>query len=288
MADDVRLGVVGGGLMGSGIAEVAARAGVDVIVAEVDQGACEAARSRIERSMDRAVERGKASAEERDRALGHLRFSADLDDLADRTHVIEAIVEDEDAKTELFGHLDRVVDAADAVLGTNTSSIPVTRLATATSRPGAVIGIHFFNPVPVLPLVELVATELTDTGTRERARALAEEVLGKQAIWCPDRAGFVATLLSVLSLLSALPPPEAGVASPEDIDAGMVLGCNHPIGPLALTDLVGLDTALAVAETLYEEFRDATFAPPVLLRRKVEAGLLGRKTGRGFYEYDRR
>lgn len=287
MGEDVRLGVVGGGLMGSGIAEVAARAGVDVVVVEADVDAAAAAERRIGRSMTRAVERGKLEAADRDAALARLRYTTDLADLADRDHVVEAIVEDEAAKTGLFGRLDEIAPA-DALLATNTSSIPVTRIARATSRPDSVIGVHFFNPVPVMPLVELVPTELTSQATKDRARLFAEGTLGKTAIWSPDRAGFVVNALLIPFMLSAIRMVESGVATAEDVDDGMVLGCNHPIGPLALADLVGLDTTLAVAETLHDEFREPHYAPPVLLRRKVEAGLLGRKSGRGFYQYEDR
>ncbi len=285
MSDDVRLGIVGGGQMGGGIAEVAARAGVDVRIAEASDALAEQARTRIDRSLDKAVERGKSTSEERDGARERLSYTSELSDLSDRTHVIEAAVENEGVKRDLFTRLDEIVTAQDAVLATNTSSIPVTRLAGATTRPGAVIGIHFFNPVQVMRLVELIPTELTSDETRERARALAQSVLGKEPIWAPDRAGFVVNALLVPFLLSAIRMLESGVASAEDIDHGMVAGCNHPIGPLALTDLIGLDTTLFIAETLSEEYREPQYTPPVLLRRKVEAGLLGRKSGRGFYDY---
>lgn len=285
MGEDVRLGVVGGGLMGAGIAEVAVRAGVNVVVVEATEDAATAAGGRIARSVAKAVERGKIEQVEHDTALARLRVTTDLGALGDCNHVVEAIVEDETAKTGLFRRLDDIAPA-DALLATNTSSIPVTRLARATSRPGSVMGVHFFNPVPVLPLVELIPTELTDETTKDRARAFVEDTLGKTAIWCPDRAGFVVNALLIPFMLSAIRMVESGVATAEDVDKGMVLGCNHPMGPLALADLVGLDTTLAVAETLHDEFREPHYAPPVLLRRKVEAGLLGRKTGRGFYEYE--
>lgn len=284
-AQEVRLGVVGGGQMGAGIAEVAARAGVDVVVCEAEVSLADRALERITASLRKAVERGKLDEAAVTAAQERLLTTADLDALHDRTHVIEAIVEDEDAKRALFARIDDVVASGEAVLATNTSSIPVTRLARATRRPHAVVGIHFFNPVPVLPLVELIPTVLTDAVTRQRAQSLAEEVLGKRAIWCPDRAGFVVNALLVPFLLSAIRMLENGVASAEDIDTGMVAGCNHPMGPLALTDLVGLDTTLAVAETLFAEFREPHYAPPVLLRRKVEAGHVGRKAGQGFFTY---
>lgn len=282
-----RVGVVGCGLMGSGIAEVCARAGLDVLVREVDAGAAEAGRSRLVASLDRGLAAGKLTEEQRDGALAALRITTDLDDLADRELVIEAVVEDEAMKVDIFGRLDRIVTAPDAILASNTSSIPVIRLAAATGRPEQVIGIHFFNPVPVLRLVELVTSLLTSDETAARAAAFATDGLGKRVIRSKDRAGFVVNALLVPYLLSAIRMVESGFATADDVDTGMVEGCNHPMGPLRLTDLIGLDTALAVAESLYAEFREPHYAPPPLLSRMVTAGLLGRKSGRGFYEYGR-
>jgi 3-hydroxybutyryl-CoA dehydrogenase len=280
-----RVGVVGCGLMGSGIAEVCARAGRDVVVREIDPPTAQAARRNIEKSLERASKRGKLSVEEAEAALGRIRFSDDYADFRDRQIVIEAIVESEPEKLEVFRSLDEVVAAEDAILASNTSSIPVMKLAMATRRPHAVCGLHFFNPVPVLELVELVVSLLTSEETAERAAAFANGVLGKHVIRAKDRAGFIVNQLLIPYLLSAIRMVESGFATPEDIDTGMVKGCNHPMGPLALLDLIGLDTTLAVAESLYEEFREQLYAPPPLLSRMVEAGLLGRKKGRGFFDY---
>ncbi len=282
-----RVGVVGCGLMGSGIAEVCARAGLDVIVREVDASAAEAGRARLVKSLDRGLSAGKLSEEARDEALGRLAFTTDLGDLADRDLVIEAVVEDEAMKVAIFRELDRFVTGASAVLASNTSSIPIMKLGTATQRPEQVIGIHFFNPVPVLRLVELVTSLMTSDDTAGRSSAFATDVLNKRVIRSKDRAGFVVNALLIPYLLSAIRMMESGFASAEDIDTGMVEGCSHPMGPLRLTDLIGLDTTLAVAESLYEEFKEPLYAPPPLLSRMVDAGLLGRKTGRGFYEYAR-
>ncbi|MEZ0578388.1 3-hydroxybutyryl-CoA dehydrogenase [Nocardioides sp. MH1] len=276
------IGVVGGGLMGSGIAEVCARAGRDVIIVEANDPAAEAARSRIEKSLRRAAERGKL--DDPDAVLARIRFVTDLEELADRDLVVEAIVEAEEAKVELFAQLDKIV-GPDAVLASNTSSIPIMKLAVATQRPQQVLGIHFFNPVPVLRLVELVPSLMTSEETTARSRAFVEEGLGKQAILCQDRAGFVVNALLIPFILSAIRMMESGFATAEDIDHGLVLGAAHPQGPLALADLIGLDTTKAVAESLYEEFKEPLYAPPPLLQRMVSAGLLGRKTGRGFYTY---
>jgi 3-hydroxybutyryl-CoA dehydrogenase len=283
-----RVGVVGAGLMGSGIAEVSARAGMDVVVVEATSAAAEAGRARIESSLERAAKAGKLAAEDVAGVLDRLRITADLDQLADRQLVVEAIIEDETAKTNLFESIDKVVTGDDAILASNTSSIPIMKLAMATTRPESVIGIHFFNPVPVLQLVELVTSLHTSDETERRARAFAGEQLGKRVIKSQDRAGFIVNALLIPYILSAIRMFESGFASKEDIDQGMVTGCAHPMGPLALADLIGLDTTKAVAESLYDEFREQLYAPPPLLARMVEAGLLGRKTGRGFYDYGSR
>jgi 3-hydroxybutyryl-CoA dehydrogenase len=271
--------------MGSGIAEVCARAGCDVVVREIDPPTANAAQQNIEKSLQRAAKRGKLSAEEVEAALGRIRFSDDYADFGDRQIAIEAIVESEPEKLEVFASLDEVVAAEDAILASNTSSIPVMKLAMATRRPHAVCGLHFFNPVPVLELVELVVSLLTSEETAERAAAFATDVLGKHVVRAKDRAGFIVNQLLIPYLLSAIRMVESGFATHEDIDTGMMKGCNHPMGPLALLDLIGLDTTLAVADSLYEEFREQLYAPPPLLSRMVEAGLLGRKTGRGFFDY---
>ncbi|HET7405568.1 MAG TPA: 3-hydroxybutyryl-CoA dehydrogenase [Mycobacteriales bacterium] len=281
----MQAGVVGGGIMGAGIAEVVAVAGNDVTVVESTEAFAEAARGRIDTSLQRAVKAGRATEEQAQAALARISLVTDLDALADRELVIEAVPEDERIKTELFARLDAIVRPG-VVLATNTSSIPITRIAAATGRPDRVVGIHFFNPVPVLPLVEIVAGPLTGAHTVEEAEEFARS-LGKRTIRAKDRAGFVVNALLVPYLLSAIRMVEAGHATPEDIDAGMVAGANHPMGPLALTDLIGLDTTAAVAESMYAEFKEPLYAPPPLLRRMVEAGLLGRKSGRGFFSYDR-
>jgi 3-hydroxybutyryl-CoA dehydrogenase len=280
-----RVGVVGGGLMGAGIAEVSARAGLDVVVMETDRRALDVARERLVRSLDQAVHRGKLSVEDRDLVIRRLRFTLDAVDLGDRQLVVEAVPEIESLKLDVFRMLDKVVEAPDALLASNTSSIPIMKLAMATSRPEQVIGIHFFNPVPVLPLVELVPSLLTSPGTLRRATAFADGSLGKQVIRSQDRAGFIVNALLIPYLLSAVRMLESGFATAADIDAGMVQGCAHPMGPLALSDLIGLDTVMAVALSMYEEFKEPLFAAPPMLSRMVDAGLLGRKSGRGFFDY---
>ena len=282
-----RVGVIGCGLMGSGIAEVCARAGLDVMVREVDAAAAEAGRQRLVTSLDRGVTAGKLTEPERDEALARLSFATAIDDLADRQMVVEAVVEDEAMKVDIFRELDRVLVDDSAILASNTSSIPIMKLGTVTARPEQVIGVHFFNPVPVLRLVEIVTSLMTGPETTARAEAFATESLDKRVIRSQDRAGFVVNALLIPYLLSAIRMMESGFASRDDIDVGMVEGCSHPMGPLRLTDLIGLDTTLAVAESLYEEFKEPLYAPPPLLSRMVDAGLLGRKAGRGFYEYRR-
>jgi 3-hydroxybutyryl-CoA dehydrogenase len=280
-----RVGVVGSGLMGSGIAEVCARAGLDVSVTEVDAAAAEGGQRRIAKSLERAVSSGKLTADERDAALARISITTDIGDLADRQLVVEAVVEDEQTKVDVFRRLDKVVEADDAVLASNTSSIPIMKLGIATERPEQVIGIHFFNPVPVLRLVELVVSLMTSPETIATAHDFTTNTLNKRVIRSQDRAGFVVNALLIPYLLSAIRMMESGFATADDIDTGMVEGCNHPMGPLHLADLIGLDTTLAVAESLYEEFKEPLYAPPPMLSRMVEAGLLGRKTGRGFYDY---
>ena len=282
-ASVTRVGVVGCGLMGAGIAEVTARAGLDVVVAESSDAAASSGLARLEQSLTRAESKGKI--ESAAAVLDRVRMVTELDELADRDLVVEAIVEDESAKTGLFARLDEIVASPDAILASNTSSIPIMKLGVVTGRPAQVIGVHFFNPVPVLPLVELVPSLLTSPETTSRARAFVETALGKQAIDSQDRAGFVVNALLVPFVLSAIRMLESGFATAEDIDRGLVLGAAHPQGPLALADLIGLDTTKAVAESLYEEFKEPLYAAPPLLNRMVDAGLLGRKTGRGFYTY---
>ncbi|GGO54127.1 3-hydroxybutyryl-CoA dehydrogenase [Streptomyces lasiicapitis] len=282
-----RIGVVGGGQMGAGIAEVCARAGLDTVVCEADAVAARAARERIAVSLERAVQRGKLDRISAEDALARMVFTGSLDDLADRQLVVEAVVENTAAKTEVFAALDKIVEDPGAILATNTSSIPVMRLGMATGRADRVLGLHFFNPVPVLPLVEVVSSLHTDPETVSVIEDFATHTLGKTVVRSQDRAGFVVNALLVPYLLSAIRMAESGFATATDVDAGMELGCAHPMGPLKLADLIGLDTVASIAESLYEEFKEPLYAPPPLLQRMVEAGLLGRKSGRGFHTYDR-
>ncbi|NKQ59093.1 3-hydroxybutyryl-CoA dehydrogenase [Amycolatopsis sp. K13G38] len=286
MTDISRVGVIGAGLMGSGIAEVHARAGADVVITEVSQPALDAGQARIEKSLQRGVRSGKLTEEDAAAALNRLTFTTDLESFADRDLVIEAVIEQEQAKLEVFRSLDKVVERADAIFASNTSSIPIMKLGMATNRPKQVIGIHFFNPVPVLPLVELVPSLLTSEETIKRADEHATGMLGKTVIRSQDRAGFIVNSLLVPYLLSAIRMIESGFASAEDIDRGMELGTAHPMGPLRLSDLIGLDTIKAIAESMYDEFKEPLYSPPPLLLRMVDAGLLGKKSGRGFYSYE--
>ncbi|WP_317891383.1 3-hydroxybutyryl-CoA dehydrogenase [Saccharopolyspora pogona] len=281
-----RLGVIGGGQMGGGIAEVGARAGIDVIVCEVNAEAARAGRAKLWKSLNRAVQKGKLTEAERDETQSRLHFTTTLADLDDRDMVIEAIAEDEGLKLELFAELDKVVTDPEAILASNTSSIPIAKLAAATKRPQQVLGVHFFNPVPVLKLVELVPSLLTSEETVERAAAFATEQLGKETVRAKDRSGFIVNALLVPYLLSAIRMLEGGFAGAEDIDKGMVLGCAHPMGPLRLSDLVGLDTLKAIADSLYAEYAEPTYAAPPLLQRMLDAGLKGKKSGKGFYTYE--
>jgi len=282
-----RVGVVGCGQMGAGIAEVCARAGMDVMVHEIDADSAERGRTRLLGSFDKAVARSKMTEEERDETISRLTFTTDLADMADRRMVIEAVIEDEKLKTDVFTTLDKVVTADDAILASNTSSIPIMKLGIATQRPENVVGIHFFNPVPVLKLVELVTSLMTSDETVARAESFAGQALMKIVIRSQDRAGFVVNALLIPYILSAIRMMESGFATAIDIDNGMVEGCNHPMGPLALADLIGLDTVQAVAESMYSEFKEPLYASPAMLSRMVEAGLMGRKSGRGFYDYAR-
>ncbi|WP_369165826.1 3-hydroxybutyryl-CoA dehydrogenase [Streptomyces sp. AFD10] len=282
-----RVGVVGGGRMGAGIAEVCARAGLDTIVCEADRAAADRARERVAVSLERAVQRGKLDRLSAEDALGRLTFTGSLDDLADRRLVVEAVIEDAAAKTEVFTALDKIVEDPEAILATNTSAIPVMRLGMATQRADRVLGLHFFNPVPVLPLVEVVTSLHTSAETLTAAEEFATTALGKTVVRSRDRAGFVVNALLIPYLLSAIRMAESGFATAADVDAGMELGCAHPMGPLKLADLIGLDTVASIAASLYDEFKEPLYAPPPLLLRMVEAGLLGRKAGRGFHTYDR-
>ncbi|WP_406209456.1 3-hydroxybutyryl-CoA dehydrogenase [Kitasatospora sp. NBC_01560] len=285
MNDIRRVAVVGAGQMGAGIAEVFARAGLDTVVCENGSAALRAARSRIDRSLHHAVQRGRLGEQQRTDAWAHLLFADDLEALADRQLVVEAVVEAEGVKTEVLRALDKILVSEEAVLATNTSAIPITRLGIATGRATHLLGLHFFNPAPVMPLVELVPSLHTDPAVLDRVETFTRDVLGKHVVRSRDRAGFVVNALLIPYLLSAIRMAEAGHAGVEDIDAGMVHGCAHPMGPLALADLIGLDTVQAIAESLYDEYKEPLYAPPPLLARMVEAGLLGRKSGRGFHAH---
>jgi len=273
--------------MGSGIAEVLARAGLDVVVRDISEDAIAAGRARVEKSLGRGVDRGKLSAEERDAAVARLHYTVDLADFADRQLVIEAASENEEIKKSIFAELDAVVTDPQAILASNTSSMPIIRFARSTGRPERVLGIHFFNPAPVQPLVELVVSELTDSQVVDAIDAFATDVLKKVTIRAQDRPGFVVNALLIPFLFSAIRMLESGQATKEDIDTGMVNGCAHPMGPISLADRVGLDTCLFVGQSIYEETGDPAAKPPVLLSRMVDAGLLGTKSGRGFYDYSR-
>lgn len=278
-----KVGVVGCGLMGSGIAEVAAKAGHDVVVREIHEDALEAGRRRIEKSLGRAVEKGKLTEEDRESVLSRLTFTTELDDLADRDLIIEAIVEAMEAKHELFSYLDGV--AGDhAIFASNTSSLTVTDMAAATTRPDRFVGLHFFNPVPVMKLVEVVRTIVTSDETFDAAFAFARG-LGKEPIAAKDNSGFVVNLLLVPYMLDAIRQLERGVASITDIDKAMTLGCGYPMGPFVLGDFVGLDTLEKIAEIMYEEYREERYAPPPLLKRLIAMGRFGRKSGAGFYDW---
>jgi len=279
-----RVGVVGCGLMGSGIAEVVARAGLEVTVTEGSPALAEAGMARVAASLKRALTSGRLSEADHDATWQRMAFGHDLDALADCDLVVEAVAEHEPTKIDVFGRLDALCKPS-TVLASNTSSIPIMKLARATKREAQVIGIHFFNPVPVLPLVELVTSLLTSPQTATDMEQFATERLNKTVIRSRDRAGFIVNALLIPYILAAIRMLESGFATADDIDTGMVKGCAHPMGPLRLADLIGLDTVRAVAESLYDEFKEQLYTPPSLLLRMVEAGLLGRKAGRGFYEY---
>jgi len=283
-AEDVRkVGVVGCGVMGAGIVEVCARAGLDVLYVEAGPDLVERGRNRIEASTLRAVERGKLDEKQRTQELARIAGTTTIDDLADRDLVIEAATEHLDTKRDVFRRLDEIV-GPDVVLASNTSSIPIVDLAATTKRSEQVVGLHFFNPVPVMGLIEVVKAITTSDETVEFARAFGA-VLGKTTVLSKDRAGFIVNMLLIPYLNGAVRMLDEGFATREDIDAAITLGLGHPMGPLRLLDLIGLDTALFVANVLFDEFREPLLAPPPLLKRMVTAGRLGRKSGRGFYEY---
>ena len=276
--------VVGGGLMGAGIAEVSAVAGLPVVVRDLSQF-LDGARGRVEKSLAGAVKGGKMDQAKRDEVLARITFTPDLKDLAGADIVIEAVPEVLDLKVSLIKELDELV-GADTVIATNTSSIPIAELAGKVQHPGRVVGVHFFSPVPLMKLVEVVVALDTDPETAETAFAFAEK-LGKHPIRTKDRSGFIVNFLLIGYVNAAIRMYEEGFASREDIDNGMRLGAGHPMGPLTLADMIGLDVLYAVCDSLYEEFKRDEYAPPPLLRRMIDAGRLGRKSGRGFYEYAR-
>ena len=277
------VGVVGAGFMGSGIAESVARAGTRVRLYEQDERALDRSRERIDASVGKAVARGKLSEDEAAALIGRIDWTTDLDALADAQIAIEAVTEDEAIKREVFAQLDGILDG-DALLASNTSSIPIAQLAAVTRRPDRVLGLHFFSPVPVMKLVEVVVALETSEEKVQRAEAFVAAI-GKRAVRTKDRSGFVVNMLLVPYLMAAVRMYEEGFDSAEDIDAAMQLGAGHPMGPLTLADFIGLDVLYAVCNSLYEEFKRDEYAPPPLLKRMVAAGRLGRKSGRGFYEY---
>jgi 3-hydroxybutyryl-CoA dehydrogenase len=278
-----KLGIVGFGQMGSGIAQVSAAAGYQVVAADAKDEYLKKGLSRIEGLLNKAIEKGKATEDEKKKILGNITTTTDLGAFADCDLVIEAIVENLDPKIQVFETLDRVCKPT-TIFASNTSSLSITDMAVVTSRRGQFVGLHFFNPVPVMKLVEVVRTIMTDDETFNTAVAFAESV-GKTVVRAKDTCGFVTNLLLIPYLIDAIRWYENGLATKEDIDNGMKLGCAHPMGPLELTDFIGLDTTLYIAEIMFEEFREPRYAPPPLLKRMVKAGYLGRKSGRGFYEY---
>jgi 3-hydroxybutyryl-CoA dehydrogenase len=279
-----RIGVVGAGFMGSGIAESCAVAGVDVTAFEPEQAPLDRSRGRLEQSISRAVARGKLSRDEADAVVGRIAYTTDMGDLDGVDAVIEAVVEDPRVKGKLFEQLDKQLPDA-RFLASNTSSIPIAEVAAWTQRPDRVVGLHFFSPVPVMKLVEVVVALDTSEQTVQTAHGFAQAI-GKQPIKTKDRSGFIVNMLLVPYLMAAVRMFEDGFASREDIDEGMVLGCGHPMGPLALCDFIGLDVLYAVCDSLYEEFKRPEYAPPPLLKRMVVSGHHGRKVGRGFYDYE--
>lgn len=279
-----RVGILGFGLMGRGIAEVSALAGLSVTVREVNEAALATGRDALERSLDKSVKRGKIEPENATAALARVRGTTVATDLGDCDLVIEAIIENLDAKVGAYIELEEVL-AEHAILATNTSSLTVTQLAAATQRPDRFLGLHFFNPVPAMGLVEVIGTLMASEESINRARGFVKAI-GKESIVCRDNSGFIVNRLLVPYLLDCIRAHENGVGSLEDIDRGMQLGSGHPMGPFALLDFIGLDTTLSIAEIMFEEYRETRFAPPPLLKQMVLAGRLGRKSGQGFYDYE--
>ena len=283
MKEIKKVGVLGGGLMGSGIAQVSAAAGFPTMVREVSESLCAKSRQSIEKSLAKGIERGKTTEAERDRTLTNLRFVTDLTQLAESDLFIEAVVEDLAVKNSLWSQLDGIAKP-EAIFASNTSSLTIIAMATASGRPDRMLGLHFFNPVPLMKLVEVVRTITTSEETEQRALDFVR-ALGKEPIRAKDSSGFVVNLLLIPYMLDAINALESNVASVEDIDKGMQLGAGHPMGPFTLLDFVGLDTACKIAEIMFAEYRDKRYAPPPLLKRMVLAGMLGKKSGKGFYDY---
>ena len=278
-----KVGVLGGGLMGSGIAQVSAAAGFPTTVREISEALCAKSRQSIEKTLAKGIERGKVSEGERDKALANLRFVTDLKDLADSDLFIEAVVEDLEVKNTLWSQLDKI-GRPEAIFASNTSSLTIIAMAAASGRPDRMLGLHFFNPVPLMKLVEVVRTITTSDETEQRAMDFVR-ALGKEPIRAKDSSGFIVNLLLVPYMIDAIKALESNVGSVEDIDKGMQLGAGHPMGPFTLIDFVGLDTVYKIAEIMFTEYRESRYAPPPLLRRMVLAGMLGKKSGKGFYDY---
>ncbi|GBD31733.1 MAG: 3-hydroxybutyryl-CoA dehydrogenase [Gemmatimonadales bacterium] len=283
MAEIKTVGVLGCGLMGSGIAQVCAQAGYRTIVREVSDALNQKGKANIIASLDKLVQKGKLDGGTREQILNRLQFTTDLKELAPCDLVIEAVTEDLELKNSLWKELDGLC-GPQTIFASNTSSLTIAAMAAVTSRGDRFVGLHFFNPVPVMKLVEVVRTVTTSQATFEQAMAFARS-LGKEPIAAKDSSGFIVNLLLVPYLLDAIRALERGVGSVEDIDKGMTLGCGHPMGPFTLLDFVGLDTTYKIAEIMFNEYREARYAPPPLLRRMVLTGMYGRKTGRGFYDY---
>lgn len=279
------VGLVGGGQMGAGIAELAAKAGCKVIVREINAEAVEGAEKRLSGSFGKALDRGKIEQDAHDAAIANLSYTTDLADLADCDLVVEAVVESPQVKHEIFQALDEVCTKPEAIFASNTSSIPIASIAVSTKRPENVVGLHFFNPAPVMKLVEVIPSILTSDDVVDRVRTFAADRLDKEPVMAPDRSGFIVNFLLVPYLVAAIRMLGDGHATVEDIDNGMKLGCGHPMGPLTLSDMIGLDTIHHVAVAMFDEYKEQLYAPPPLLSRMVEGGLLGRKTGKGFYDY---
>ncbi|RKX22002.1 MAG: 3-hydroxybutyryl-CoA dehydrogenase [Candidatus Zixiibacteriota bacterium] len=280
-----KVGIVGFGQMGSGIAQVAAGAGFEVIANEVSEELLDKGKGGIEKRLNKAIEKGKIDEAFKEKTLGNITLTTDFEPMADCDLVIEAVTEDMLTKREIFGELDKIC-GPETIFASNTSSLPIGDLSTATKRRDKFIGLHFFNPVPIMKLVEVVRTIDTSDKTYEAAKTFAEAV-GKVAVTAKDTPGFIVNVLLVPYLLDAIRQYENGLASREDIDNAMKLGCGHPMGPLTLTDFIGLDTILYIGDIFFDEFKDSRYASPPLLRRMVNAGYLGKKSGRGFYDYSK-